>query len=822
MTMSSSNHNNTVNIVSKVGNVKAKESKDKTKKENTKEKTKGKSEPKKKSVRKMMNSDTESSEESEEDSDEELTMEVKMNYFQSEAKKFRKKWQEALYKNEMLTKEFTENRILLNEMSLSCKEMNVETPDLNIVNNIGFNELIMDVEASKDMALEAKAEYLKLKGFLVQKKYEEIQEETLISNMKKMKSNPDKMMLINTNKEVAKIMHSNLSARCNCSWCFETKINSLEKMTEKTTLDLSMFNKKSIKLEYETGTHKVFFKNLETGESTVEVSSVQFKKSPIKLTFTSEYKERMSWKKELPLSVFSMLVPTLNKTYNVYGRAYFFVKNIRSWMNNVDCLKMENYWENLMPEVNPKGFCFLEVFCEVLNITDVSSKAELIHNREFRSISNLSFEEEVAFISGLWSKKVYVFSNKDDVFDKNNHISLKPGKNLLEMDPIRIINPICRNIRYFSNVEDILDAVNTESHWDDYMVPEPDVCVDIEDDVMSMIDTDDDESNIIDMIDHNSLLEDVAPILSKEAESYSFEKKMEHLQRVYNAKMLKYMYNSLKRLYMLVDYNPMPTSTICMAPNPFVKSVVTKKMENKGMPNHMLNLWADHSMINHISTLNYEHYTPNYYFLLTTTLKEFSLIAFFWSDLYSFSDNIMLKDLSFFSQAKENLPKYFNMLTKKGMMLDTTEDTTEEKIDKMYEVISSSAFMDTKSSTIRRLFIFFHLRVMYAILMQNMVKSTTQDINSMSWKDVRENTLINLNVTGNKDSWYNMFRTRASERSVKFIDAYRPSVTDIWLTSDDHIYKSKSMNYFNTMEEFKITMCLYIFFDFTKKWADSL
>jgi len=758
----------------------------------------------------MMTNDDEMSM-SEYDSEEEKTP-TKVKEADEEIKKILKRLSDLEKENFSLKKSLVDSNDICKELEVKLRDKQLEMPFVKLEGKADMMQIMMEMEKSKDFFNSMRSEYMRTKSFLVQRNWEKLM-------MKASRKNRDPM-------EMTHVHNKHATTKCMCKFCFENKVIKLEMDSSRTILDLSMFGTTDLKMEMDTAGMRVQYLKDEdkvgSMADSIQIEDVKFQRTPIKITFGSMSKMRLSMQmvKEQTSARIPIQLKHLNIDTEISLRVFFIIKSTRDWLVSIDNYRLESDIEDTarLVELDEEhsGDCFVRFFKECIGSefnTDLFTK-----RRHVTSLSDLTFEEEVVLMDSIRGTKVYIRFRSNDKKSKINHISTTPFTDSIEMDAMHLINPFYRSINFYAS--DDMSALSLNNEFDDDFLEfhRDEIYDDIPefDDNMSESETEEEVAayltpsvssvgniNLEEMSNENTNkgksssstmnrkilpkgLED-----SIETEKAEREKILNEIKEMEEAGVrvstLKNRYNDVltntfsKSLSALLNLSPDMESmamsyTGPMIPSHQMKSLLAKNMTNKGIDITSIPILVDNKMMYQIFSMGKENYPYNYFKLMNLTYDEFILMAFFWNDLKDFAQTVMFKDLKSISDAREKLPDYMNYLLKNKIFLDPKTDNPARSMMKLAKAIRSSAFNETKRSTVRSMYVFFQLRMYMGINNLLNSKDTDDEFQANSWADVRQNNLINLNNDSNKNSWYKMFQDRMADHKMKYINGITISV----------------------------------------------
>lgn len=727
-----------------------------------------------------------------------------------------------------LSKEMNDDR----SMTMTVVDANRRMPILDLRGRDCLEDLILEADSARELTNCMKRDYLMEKAFLINNKLQTVQ-----SSKRKA---PHRSLF----RDGVMMHNSESPLSCMCKVCFETKISRIGSAANKTTIDLSLISNSDLLLELDSSTYRAVFKEPDFNENeyvpSIEIEKLQFSKGKITLTPSTALSRNIVKSKVEDMCKARLTVLSMALDIEAPLRMLFYVRNCREWVNLVDTNGFEVYDALEDGIIDLENDCFLRFVNEAMG--GMVDTAKMSSQRTITKMEDLTLMEETALQSVLINKKVHLKFDPYSNSNFSNHISMSKFEGSKSMHAYRLSDPMYRSINFFSSndLDNKKDEVRRSFAFDnscmyDQCDSEEDLVLvesDNTSDVMMPLTYTDCNMDAVDsklesLKKNKNFVENLSTtekIWEEMKKLDDFKKDYKVINNSYNSRMMSAMISSLKSLIMSENvFHTLNLDLVSdMYPSHVVKSAVSKNLMGRNIPNRMVAQIADDRLTNELFRLNRENYPYNYIKLLSFTYKEFLLIAFFWSDLQDFSTVVTMRDLNMFIRLRSDLPSYMKMLLRRGILLDTSDSVLDIKINKLYNNIYDSLFNDQKYSIVKTLYMIFCLRVHACIRSAEKVQETTSNLNQNSWKDLRVNNLINLNITGNRNSWYNMFHNRIKDHNMKFINGATISIMDrITVDEEDRFMVHNMMNY-TFIDEPKLYKGMSLLFSVLSLWGITL
>jgi hypothetical protein len=382
-----------------------------------------------------------------------------------------------------------------------------------------------------------------------------------------------------------------------------------------------------------------------------------------------------------------------------------------------------------------KGDCFRKLMEQIFNYT--------FSSRKMNSISDLTEEEEIVFLSSTADHDVYLFLNNGDPNSSLNHVSLDYFEGSTKTKLYMLVTPLFRSTNFYStksedweelesNIKEIEKKKKNEERMEKM--------IKISDKVMREEKLKASKEEVEKL---REVLKEKEEKLNKEnVESFSISQigDREILSTdksiLNNISIGKPYYNrrmSMKEEeFQFVKNNMFPLGI-----SAFVEKRIKDKSANEPVDEA---LWRNvlRSQMSYLYFLN-DSTTPNLLVMSSVTMREFKALLFFSKDFKEFSNLITADKLTAIKQMLTILPKIyyekcFDQFKDKLIM------NSFEWIYKDF-LVSMDNFTTFDTRSIEKLYMLFKLRIMSNLYLWQTMKDDQENINS-EWTDIRYNMVL--------------------------------------------------------------------------------
>jgi len=722
--------------------------------------------------------------------------------------KLKVKEQEISYLKSKITSEVNLEKNKGITMRILDKERRM--PSINMVTEDSFEELIMETEASRDTANCMMRDYLVKNSFLIDNLLTSIQSMSL-------KSPVSTKMLMGT------MIHNKKDPlKCMCKLCFESKLTRIGNSSTMTVIDLALISDSDIKIEFDSSTYRAVFKEpkirTEDWNPMIEIESVKFSRTPIRIFPGKELRNRLTKSRRSEMFCAELNILSMEMTISSPLRIMFFVKQARDWVEVIEQMNLSFESSNSSFVMESDDTCFLRflksAFSNEVNVEKMTK------SRIITSMNDLTLLEEVALQTSLMKRPVFIKYDPFSSFNKTNHISLKPFKGSEEVFAYSLSDPLLRKINFFSDDIQDLSLEEMEDEFDLMTDETADEC----DQFVKLRESEGEDENAMEDMENMTSKEKEIEMVSgsnvnnviknmkdraetkdrmmkefpsmEEVFSESEATELNKIVEEHNNKMISNMMKEINKpmsndaAFSGIEFNK--AKMMMFNPLPAISSQVSRILLMHHTPYKMSVEISKCQTSYELIKLDKENYPIKYINLVSFTFKEFLLISFFWSDLMDFSLTITMKDLSMLGRAREDLPSYMNYMLRRGILMDVDSVDMETKMNKLFEILKDSHFYKMNRTILDAMYMMLAMRVQMSLT--GISKSQEFMINNSvsSYRMVEENNLVNLNVVGNRNFWYEMYRNRMNKASLKFINASS-------IPLKDKINMDKSEDYMSKM-----------------------